>query len=323
MNLEVVLVPEHQVAKTIPVVVHLVDTAFIPRVVSVSIGAVDPAHLSGPADLHWIRELAGARLDEHPEAIDARDDQVVAAVAVHVPSDVYMGDLVSARRVEVGSDRDQRALRGRFGIEPVQATGVVGDQPVASPDVGDVNEQHFGTECRVDSWCPGAVNELVDSQAAFVAVVDVHHGKLGACATEKKSRQDGLTFRGAGDDLVLRESEFRRRLGSGLRGGRPCAPRQEYSERQHGGQQYHSKVRRFASDAGETPAFPGRSDAPSCFTKSWSVDPRPAKPPFRLWNGPDGGQASSTLHRAVGRRGADSVHRAISIVTRCGWVVNV
>ncbi len=164
MDLEVVLVPEHQVAATILVVVHLVDTALTPGVVSISVGSVDPAQIGGRTDLHRIGERAVAHLDEHPEAIDVRHDQVVAAVAVHVPGHVHMRDLlatwamdrladevdldddaVAARRVEAGIDRHQLPFGRRFGIEPVQAAALVGDQPVASADVGHIHEHYAGT----------------------------------------------------------------------------------------------------------------------------------------------------------------------------------
>ncbi len=203
VDLEVVLVPEHQIASTILVVVDLVDTALAPGVVSIAVGSQDPTHVGGGADLHWMGERAALHLDEHPEAVDVRHHQVVAVVAVHVPSDVYMGDFASARRVEVGSNRHQRAFRRRFGIEPVQAVALVRHQPVAPADVGHVDEQHFGTERCVESRRPGAGGERVDAQAAVVVLVDVHHGKFRHRATEKKSRQNGLAFRGADDDLVL------------------------------------------------------------------------------------------------------------------------
>jgi len=103
MNLKVVLLPEQQVAKTISVVVHLVDTALRPRVVSISVGSVDPTHIGGRADLHWIGERAVAHLDERPEAIDVWHYQIVALIAIHIPSNIYMGDFAAARWIEVGS----------------------------------------------------------------------------------------------------------------------------------------------------------------------------------------------------------------------------
>ena len=56
------------------------------------------------ADSHGVGERAIARLDEHPEAIDIRYDQIVPVVAIHVPRDVDMGDFASARRREAGRD---------------------------------------------------------------------------------------------------------------------------------------------------------------------------------------------------------------------------
>ena len=100
------------IAATISVVVHLVDPALIPRVVSISVGSVDPTHIGGGAKLHWIGKRAVAHLDERREAIDVWHDQIVALVAVHVPSDVYMGDFAAARRViEVASRRPLTRVR--------------------------------------------------------------------------------------------------------------------------------------------------------------------------------------------------------------------
>ena len=163
-------------------------------------------------------------LDEDREAIDVRHDQVVSFVGVQVPSDVYMRDFVTARRVEVGSNPQQRAFRCRFGIEPVQAASLVHDQPVASANVCHVDKQHFGTEYCVEFRRPRAFAERVDAQAPAVVLVDVYHGKFRDRATEKKSRQNGLACSGAEDDLVLFESEARL-LERGLRGDRRHASR--------------------------------------------------------------------------------------------------
>ena len=121
MNLEVLLVPEHQVAATISVVVDLVDTALRPRVVSISVGSEDPLHLGGGTDLHFLSECTVAHLDKYPEAIGVGHYQVVVTIAVHVVSDIYMGNFAAARRLEVASNRYQHVFRCRLGVKPVQA----------------------------------------------------------------------------------------------------------------------------------------------------------------------------------------------------------
>ncbi|MDA1277734.1 MAG: sulfatase-like hydrolase/transferase, partial [Verrucomicrobia bacterium] len=149
----------------------------------------------GGANLHWIGECPIARLDDHPEAIDVRHDQVVPAVGVHVASDIDMGNLASARRFKVGGHRHKLAFRLRFGIEPVQAAVLVGDQPVAPADLGHIDEQHLWTQRCVEFRRPGAALERIDAQAAGLTLVDVHHGKFRDSATEKESCQNGRSFR--------------------------------------------------------------------------------------------------------------------------------
>ena len=137
-----------------------------------------------------------------PETVDVRHDQVVAAVAGHVPRDVNMGDFASARRVEIGRHRYQRVFGRRFGIEPVQTARLVGDQPVTSADVGHIDEYHVATDRCVEVLHPGAIVECIDAHATVVVLADIHDGKVGDGAIEKESRQECLPFCGADDDLV-------------------------------------------------------------------------------------------------------------------------
>ena len=234
MDREVVFLPEHEVASTIPVVVHLVNpAALLPGPVPVAVGAVDAVEPGRGADRYRIRESPARHLDQHLEAVAARNDQVVAAIAVQVAGDVHMGDLASARRVEVGSDRDQRAFRRRSGIEPVQATGVVGDQPVAAADVGDVNEGGLGTQRGVDFRRPITVREREDAQAPVVVLIDMHDREVRHRTSHKEPGQDGLALAGAGDHLVPLEGERHRLLGAGERGGRPDASVEAQLECEH------------------------------------------------------------------------------------------
>lgn len=55
-------------------VVHLVNSALRPGIVSISVGSIDPSHVGGGTDLYSIGERAVAHLDEHPKAIDVRHD---------------------------------------------------------------------------------------------------------------------------------------------------------------------------------------------------------------------------------------------------------
>ena len=208
MDLEVVVVPEHEVAPAVAVVVHRVDTALGPGVVAVSVGSVDPAHVRGRADPYGVGEGAVAGLDEHPKPGGVRNDQVVAAVVVQVPREVDMRDFALARRPEVGRDRHQRVFGPPFGVEPVQAAGLVGDQPVASADVREVDEPHFGTQREVETRHPGAVGERVDAQPALVILIDAHDGKLRDPATEKEPCEYRLALHGVGHDLVLVEGDL-------------------------------------------------------------------------------------------------------------------
>ena len=105
VNLEAFRVPKYQVVATVLVVIDLVDTALRPRIVSISVGAVDATHIRGRANHHRIGERAVAHLDKHPEAIDVRHDQVVAIVVVHITGDVYVADFALARRIEVRGNR--------------------------------------------------------------------------------------------------------------------------------------------------------------------------------------------------------------------------
>ena len=112
MHREVVLVPEHQVAASVQVVVHLVDAAaLVPGTVPVAIAAVDPLRPARGADGHRIGERPAAPLDEHMEGVVLRHDQLVAVVAVQVARDVHMDNLTPPRRFEVGLHRSELPLR--------------------------------------------------------------------------------------------------------------------------------------------------------------------------------------------------------------------
>ena len=109
LNLEVVLVPRHQVAAAIVVVVYLVDTALTPGVVSISVGSVDSTHIGGGTDRHGSGERTIAHLDEHPEAIDVRYDRSSR-------SSLFMSLVMSTRGISSlrgGLKLDVTATRGR------------------------------------------------------------------------------------------------------------------------------------------------------------------------------------------------------------------
>ena len=147
MHLKAAVVPEHEVAAAIQIVVHLVDpAALVPGVVAIAVGAVDPVEPAGWPHRHGLGEPAGRHLDQHVEAVTVHQHEVVPAVSVHVASHVHVENFAPGGLPEIGRHRDQVPFRRRLRIEPGEPAASVGDQPVPAIDSGNVDEGHLGTQ---------------------------------------------------------------------------------------------------------------------------------------------------------------------------------
>ena len=118
-----------------------------------------------------------------------------------------MWDFTLVNCVVVRSNFYQCTFYRRVGIKPVQTTRLITDESVASINVCYVNKQHLWVQRYIKALSPSSVVECIDTQSAGIVLVNIHHSKLRDSPSHKEPCQNGLVFRGTGDNLVLFKRE--------------------------------------------------------------------------------------------------------------------